>query len=156
MFDRVGVRSVFVGNHAAYRDRGALLLSDVPEPFAPGPLGGLLALLEHALVGGALDRTAYALAVACDMPHVPERLVRILLDHPHAAAVAVRMQSRWQPFFARYDARDVLPVARAHARRSLLSLHDLLDALPTRALRLPLADENLLRDWDRKEDIDAS
>ena len=60
-----------------YRGR----LRDAPS--GVGPLGGLRALLQAAVVCDC----EHVIAVACDMPHVSRALLTTLREHPSTAAV---------------------------------------------------------------------
>jgi molybdopterin-guanine dinucleotide biosynthesis protein A len=135
-----------VGDASDYADLG--LPSLVDRPAGVGPLGGLIALLEQA-------RGGTALALACDMPRISQRLLASLLDAPPASVVAPRRDGRWEPLCARYDASLVLELAHRHAgegRRSLQALLDAADAVP-----LPESDYDPaeLTDWDTPEDVAA-
>jgi molybdopterin-guanine dinucleotide biosynthesis protein A len=162
----VGVPCVLVGAGAggdgsprapsAYASEGLDALDD--DPPNVGPLGGLVALLEHAG-----DR--WALAVACDMPFVSEALLAQLVASgagasgvpgPRAVvdAVAPHVDGRWEPFFALYRAERVLPVARTHASSPARSLGALLDAVHARPFALGRDELRELRDWDTPEDIE--
>ncbi len=139
-----GAEPVLVGAHGAYAGLGLPALADARPDL--GPLGGLLSLLDHA-------GERRAIAVACDMPRVTDLLVRRLLEAPAAPIVAARTDDRWLPFFARFDPEAVLPRARAHADRGILSLQRLLDAAGAVALPISPGEERLLVDWDRPEDV---
>lgn len=132
--------AVLVGDHPAYRALGLPILADAR---VPGPLGGLLALLENA-------RVPHVVAVACDMPFVSAALLTRLLDAPEAPIVAARSGVRWEPFFARYEVAAVLP----HARALAASPRHALQPLFTGATELLLSPgERLqLRDWDTPAD----
>lgn len=68
-----------------------------------GPLGGIVALIA--------DRSA--IVVACDMPGLNAADLRRLATIPsEAAVVAPRRDDRWEPLFARYDARAHAVAAR--------------------------------------------
>ena len=144
LFAGLSVPCVLVGKHGAYAHLGLEGLADVGEVEAAGPIGGLLALLAHG---------PHVLAIACDMPHVSKGLLSRLIDAPPAPAVAARRSGKWEPFFARYDAAEVLPVARAHVRAGKLSLQALLDAVGARELILDTAEAGELHDWDAPEDV---
>jgi len=144
----LGAEVVLVGQSEAYRDLGLEMLADArPDS---GPLGGLVALLEHAE-----DRLA--LAVACDLPHLRLALLRRLAESPlRAPVVAPRTASPaplWEPLCARYDSVRALPVARAHLSRGELSLQPLLDALGAEELALASDDRAALGDWDSPADL---
>jgi molybdopterin-guanine dinucleotide biosynthesis protein A len=139
-----GLEVVLVGERAEYTGTAIRTLADAPGGI--GPLGGLRSLLAEAQSG-------YAIAVACDMPYVSPELVARLASAEPAAAVAPRRDGRWEPLFARYLARDALPVVDARIARGARSLQALLDELG--AVELPLGDRaGELDDWDRPSDVD--
>lgn len=88
------------------------------------PLCGLLAALEHA-EGQAL------VAVACDMPLLPPRLLAWLAARPEPL-VAPSLDGRTQPFPARYDPTLAPPLRRALAAERPLGAT--LDSLSPRLL----------------------
>jgi molybdenum cofactor guanylyltransferase len=116
-----------------------------------GPLAGLLALLAHA----NSEKAQHAIAIACDMPFIEPRLVRKLLDvDPAAAIVAPKdKERRWQPFFARYDASVVLPLARRFADGGGRRLQDLFDRAKATVLELQEGEAQTLTDWDTIDDL---
>ena len=144
-----GVPCVLVGEHAAYREVGAQLgvatLAD--QPAGIGPLGGLIALLRAA-------RGDSVLAIGGDMPYLTRELVAELCDAPAASAVAPRMDGRWQPLFARFDATTALPVAVRRAALGQFALHGLLDELGTVELLMTEDSRAGLRDWDLPGDVE--
>jgi len=158
IFGQLGIAHVLVGEHPAYTSFGIPTIPD--DVRAPGPVGGLLALLEHANVcSRGPSHVIHVVAVACDMPHVSETLVRKLIEAAPAPIVAPRAPREggfWEPFFARYDVGAVLPVARVWTAEKRPSLQGLLNACG--ASELPLDAEQLgeLRDWDAPEDIDCA
>jgi molybdenum cofactor guanylyltransferase len=143
----LAIPCVLVGERSreAYSATGLEVLADERAAEDLGPLGGMLALLGHA-AGRA------TIAVACDMPYVSVELVRRLVSAPPSPAVAARSDGRWEPFFARYDAEAVLPIALAHANARRCSLQALLDAVRARELALSAVELRELRDWDTPED----
>ncbi|MCL2723535.1 MAG: NTP transferase domain-containing protein [Polyangiaceae bacterium] len=147
IFRRLGIPHVLVGEHPAYASLGICTIPDNTR--APGPLGGLLALLEHAAEG-------HTLAVACDMAHVSEALVKRLVDAPPAQIVAARRGGVWEPLFARYNVDAVLPVAHTQAANGRFSLQGVLNLCSACELPLDREQANELRDWDSPEDIDAA
>ncbi len=149
LFARLSIPCVLVGERArsAYASAGLEVLADARAADDLGPLGGLLALLEHAGEGAAI-------AVACDMPFVSTELVRRLAEvRSPAPAVAARRAGRWEPFFARYDAQAVVPTALAHADARRGSLQALLDAVSAEELAMSDAEHAELLDWDAPEDV---
>jgi molybdenum cofactor guanylyltransferase len=148
LFDALSIPCVLVGERVkeAYAGSGVPLLADARAADDLGPLGGVLALLEHA-------GERAAIAVACDMPFVSlELLRRLALAPATSAALAARRDGRWEPFFARYDAKAVLPIARAHADARRGSLQALLDAATAAELPMSASEHAELRDWDTPED----
>lgn len=146
LVESIGGECVLVGAHPAYAELGVGVVAD--DPGAEGPLAGLLALL-------ALAGERVALALACDMPFLERPLLeRLLHEEAGAPVVAPRRRAAdkgrevWEPLFARYDARAVLPVARALAQRGERSLQALLDAAHARPLPLGPEEEAQLEDWD--------
>jgi len=148
LFDALAVPCVLVGERAkeAYASAGLVVLDDERPEDELGPLGGLLALLGHA-------GERAAIAVACDMPFVSLELLRRLAFASVATpAVAARRDGRWEPFFARYDAKVVRPTALAHADARRRSLQALLDAAPATELVMTATEHAELRDWDTPDD----
>lgn len=139
---------VLVGGGSAYAHLELELLPD--DPSGVGPIGGLRALATEGVRRGISD----LVVLACDLPHVTTIMVTSLIAyHPETMAVAPRLDSVWQPLFARYHAAAVLPVVDrllAEGRRSLWSVLDALDAA-----ELPVSPEEraLLRDWDSPADL---
>lgn len=144
--EEIGVPCVLVGNEPAYADQGLPVLVDRHSDL--GPLGGLLALLEFAG-----DR--FALSVACDMPFLTRDLLVRLRDAPAAPIVATRRgeaRQKWDPFFARYDATAILPLAEQSARAAELSLQSLFERADAVALPLSSEEARALEDWDSPAD----
>lgn len=145
---RVGVRHVLVGRRTEYASLGDALDD---EPRGVGPIGGLHALARHAGHG-------VVLALACDMPLVTEPLVRRLIhepDHPEKPILAPRRDGRWEPLFARYDARSMMEILPERIARKEHSLQSLLDAHAD-VLETSEEEDELLADWDEPGDMDAS
>jgi molybdopterin-guanine dinucleotide biosynthesis protein A len=141
---------VLVGGGDAYHHLGLPALVDAPD--GVGPLGGLLALLEHALE----RRASAALALACDMPRVTGPLLERLSAHaPHADAVAPHIDDKWQPLFARYRPAPSLAAARRCLESKRYGLFRVLEALGDGVARLPLtaAEAGTLDDWDEPGDL---
>jgi molybdopterin-guanine dinucleotide biosynthesis protein A len=136
LFARVGLPCVLVGSRPEYADLGLPIVED--DPPGVGPLGGLAGLLA----GGP------AVAVACDMPHVSEALLRRLVaGSPAAPILAPRRGRRWEPLFARYDA-SVLPLVRARLAGGRLGLQGLLDEAGAAELPVGETEWAELEDWD--------
>jgi molybdenum cofactor guanylyltransferase len=144
-----GGSALLVGEHAAYRELGLQVLPDAAGE--PGPLNGLLALLEFAETAGA-ER---ALVLACDLPFVDRALLERIVKLPQDAdALAPRLEF-WEPLFACYRVTPSLAAAqRAHAsgRRGL---YRVLETLGERAHVLEVTPEERakLRDWDSPADM---
>ena len=138
-----GVDPVLVGTRAEYDAIGLRAIADAADA---GPLGGLVALLEAA-------RGEDAIAIACDMPYVSAALVKKLADAPRASAVAPKRDGRWEPLFARYDARRVLDRARARCARGELALQGLLDEVGATELAVSEREARELVDWDTPMDV---
>ncbi len=138
---------LLVGRRPEYAE---LELPTLPDARAErGPLGGLVALLDHARENG-LDAV---LCLACDMPYVNAPLIaRLAAEAPESAACAPRTDGFWQPLCARYAAR-ALPEARAALDAGRLSLQKLLAELAAHELSLGEGDAESLRDWDSPEDV---
>ena len=152
--ERAKLDVVFVGDATAYTHLAPGVPALADEPRGIGPLGGLVALLEHASHGGA----RHAIALACDMPYVTLELLERLIDDAvdgEAAIVAPRRHdghAGWEPLCARYDAARVLPSARARVLRGAHSLQGLLDDAGARELVLDATERDWLRDWDTPDD----
>ncbi len=126
-------------------ERGQSLREALPRlcdtPFltdeAPGcgPLGGLHAALR-AFPGRDL------LLVACDMPHLDARALRLLTAPSDDDIVAPRVSGRDQPLHARYGPA-CLPVATRLLQEGRIAMRDLLSA-PTLRVRT-LDDAELAR-----------
>lgn len=137
LFRAVGIEPILVGRHEAY---ASLEIEQLPDAVTGvGPLGGLIALVERGP----------AIAVACDMPFVSRELLQRLATFPsERPIVAPKRGDRWEPLFARYDAR-VLETARAHAASGRHSMQALLDAFEVEILSLTDEESAQLEDWDR-------
>jgi len=133
-------------------DEVARILPDLEvvedRPGAPGPLGGLAALLSRA-------DGARAIALPCDMPALgPPLLRRLVEEAPAATLLAPRdARGRWQPFFSRWDPALLREVERAIAAGAR-SLQPLFAAHAT-PLSLDEAGWRALRDWDTPADVGA-
>lgn len=141
-----GVDSVvLVGRRAEYEHFPYVVLPDaVPEV---GPLGGLLALMEHA-EGRGIGRV---IAVGCDLPHLTSALVRRLLEHSGGPIVAPRAGGYFQPLCARYDCALSVDV-RAALRAGRKAVMPLLRAHRAVALDLGEKERIQVEDWDTPDD----
>lgn len=136
---------ILVGEHPAYVGLGLSALADARR--GAGPLGGLVALLEHA-------GRRPAVALSCDLPFVERSLLeRLVTEEPEAAVLAPRPGGRWEPLVARYDPTRVRSLARARLERDERSLQALLDAAGARELSLRDGEARMLRDWDSPADV---
>jgi molybdopterin-guanine dinucleotide biosynthesis protein A len=150
LFHALGLPVVLVGASDAYRDLGIPMLDD--EPAGVGPIGGLIALLQHAGQTSSVD--GRAIAVACDMPWVNQHLLqRLMHEQPEASLLAARHRDQWQPFLARYDAKAVLPVAKHCLAQGQRALHRVLTTAGAKVLELSDEEARLLRDWDTAQDV---
>lgn len=137
LFRALSIEPVLVGEHEAYANLELPKIADAVKDI--GPLGGLLSLLTRGP----------AIAVACDMPFVSERLLAKLASFPSdRPIVAPKRDGRWEPLFARYDA-GALATARSNASAGRHSLQALLDAAGAEELPLDPSEAAQLEDWDR-------
>lgn len=145
LFDALGVEAVLVGRHEAYDGVRARCLDDCPAGI--GPLGGLAALLHYTHEG-------HAVAVACDMPFASPALVsQLVRAASRSPIVSVRRDNRWEPFFARYDARPVLALVAAQIARGEFALQRLLGGGATDELVIDPVFYRELDDWDLPSDL---
>jgi molybdopterin-guanine dinucleotide biosynthesis protein A len=138
---------VLVGGAEPYAALALPALTD--QPPGSGPIGGLIALLAAA-------GRRPAIALACDLPAIrPELVARLAHEAPAAAALAPRMQGRWQPLVARYDPPRALAAARGALAAGRRSLQAVFDALGAGAAELALDAEEraTLDDWDEPADV---
>jgi molybdopterin-guanine dinucleotide biosynthesis protein A len=143
---------LLIGRHHDYERLNLPIIDDNPSNI--GPLGGLIALLEHAIMNEANS----AVALACDLPRVSAELLLRLASHaPAAAAVAPIAEERYQPFFARYEPTSVLPAARSAEAAGERSLQSVFERLGSRVVPLVLSSDELalLTDWDSPGDVFA-
>lgn len=146
--EAAGMRVLLIGNAAAreaYAQEGLLGVDD--DRRAEGPLAGLVALLSNATEGRAV-------ALACDMPFVTDALLKRLLDDAsEAPALAAKRGDTWEPFFARYDAKKMLPLALQAAHAGKLGLQSLLDEAGAQPFTMNADEEQALVDWDKPSDV---
>lgn len=141
---------VLVGSAAAYAGLGLKSLND--DAAAPGPIGGLLALLHEAERRGA----AHSIALACDLPGVDAALLERLARHaPDALAVVPRVDGHWNPLCARYESARALTATRAVIAAGQTALWRVLERLGDGVAELPLEGDDAfkLRDWDTPDDV---
>jgi molybdopterin-guanine dinucleotide biosynthesis protein A len=140
----LALRVVLVGEHPAYAALGLPMIADAAAD--AGPLGGLVALLEHA-------RGEDVIALACDLPYLDGTLLaRLAHERPDAAILAPRRDGRWEPLAARYGA-GVLPSARRRLDARELALQALLAEVGATELPLDAATLPTLDDWDTPADL---
>lgn len=141
MLEALGIPTVFVGSRPGYESVGLPTVED--RGAALGPLGGLLALYEHA-------RGERVVVLGCDMPFVTratlERLAR-----SEAPIAAARRAGRWEPFLSVHDPLVMRPRAEANAAAGRLSLQALFEG----AEEIPV-DPRELEDWDSPDDVERS
>lgn len=147
----VGCEPVLVGDATPYvsLSHEIPVLHDAPQGI--GPLGGLSALLTYAG-----DRAA--LAVACDMPYVTAGLLTRLATTPARAAVLAPRYAPdgpFEPLFARYHSIQVRSSLAEAIACGVRSFQTFFRTIPVEPLPLEPAEQALLRDWDRPDDIDA-
>jgi molybdopterin-guanine dinucleotide biosynthesis protein A len=149
MAQQLGIESVLVGAKTDYSHLGMHTLTD--EPAGVGPIGGL-----HAFLAYCLTQEAWAVAVACDMPYVSLELVNRLCtaagDCPVLAPRDSRSQ-RWEPLFARYEPRRVIPIVQDRLSLNDHSLQSVLKLAAGETLPLTVEEWAMLRDWDEEQDI---
>lgn len=137
------VPSVFVGPRADPRYEIVGLPTILDRGAGLGPLGGFLALYDHAG-----DRRV--LALACDMPYVTKAtLARLVATGAEGAPLAAaRRDGRWEPFLSVHDPRIMKPRAEANAAAGRLALQALFEG----AVEIPV-DPHELDDWDSPADV---
>ena len=143
-----GLTPCLVGAAAPYRSLLPELEIVRDEPRGIGPLGGLLGLLRSA-------GQEPALALACDMPHITEALLRRLVETSVAADVlAPRNESGlWEPLCARYESAAVSAALERAVAAGVRSFQRLFTALQIAELSLAPHERSALTDWDCPEDI---
>lgn len=137
---------VLVGEARAYASVAPDTEIVADDPAGIGPLGGLQALFAYA-------GERPVIALACDMPHVSLDALRTLATAaPDAHCVAAQNadRTRWEPFFARYDAPRARSVAAAMIGRGERSLQRLVEAIGARAVEV---DAMTVIDWDTPDDV---
>jgi molybdopterin-guanine dinucleotide biosynthesis protein A len=141
---------LLIGEHSAYSNVDLPGVLDSPP--GVGPMGGLRALLVVAA-----ERGRPAIAMACDMPAITAALLqRLLTESRSAPALAPKLDNRWQPLFARYDASRCLPVVDELLAQGQRALHRVLDRAGAATLELSLEEASQLRDWDDPSDIERA
>jgi molybdopterin-guanine dinucleotide biosynthesis protein A len=146
------LRPALVGDAAPYASLAPGVSRIADDPPGAGPLGGLHAVLRHAVATGR----SHVVAVACDMPHVTSEVLVTLSNHPSRATVVAPRRAEeapWEPMLARYDAGalvDVLDAAISHGERSFQMLFASLHVEP---VPMRPAIERALVDWDTPEDL---
>jgi molybdopterin-guanine dinucleotide biosynthesis protein A len=140
---------VLVGRSEAYGDLGLPRLDDAPQGI--GPLGGIRSLLAFAEEQGHSS----AIALACDLPFLTERLVlRLAREEPEAVLLAPREGGLWGALTARYTCA-IRPVVEAAVAAGEHSLQRVFARVGDGAREL-VVDELELRalvDWDSPKDV---
>ncbi|HXS16870.1 MAG TPA: molybdenum cofactor guanylyltransferase [Polyangiaceae bacterium] len=147
---QLGLATVLVGARREYDYLNRTTVLD--KRLGCGPLGGLVALLEHA----ALTGKTHAVALACDLPHLGAELLRRLAFWPSPASVVCAASgARYEPLFARYHTSclSTLGLALDEAR---LGVQPLLSTLQAEVLSVSEAERQQLVDWDSPADVLAS
>ena len=147
-----GFEPVLVGEATPYAQlaEGVLRLDD--DPPGAGPLAGLLAAVQYAL----MTQRSRLVAVACDMPFVGAEALAEALNYPSRAVVVAPKRGTdapWEPMLARYDATrlaDPLANAISQGQRSFQKLFAVIEV---EALPLSEVVARALEDWDRPEDL---
>jgi len=144
---KLGFSTVLVGSRPEYEYlKRTTLLDKVP---GCGPLGGLVALLEHA----EQLQKSYAVAIACDLPYLGGELLRKLAFFEGGASVACAQSgSRYEPLFARYHV-SCLPVLSEALDQRRLSLQPILSTLQAEVLSVTAVERQELSDWDSPSDM---
>ena len=141
---------VLLGEATAYSSIQCRVLPDDPQ--GSGPLGGMNSLLEHARNLGA----PRALALACDLPFVSDRIVRrISLEAPEASAVVPRCDGILQPLCAAYAPGPALLALEEELRVGRGAVMGMVHRLGGNLRVLDLASREF-QDWDRPEDLPSS
>lgn len=146
--------AALVGDARPYARVAAGVPRIADDPSEAGPLGGLRAALLHAASRGH----AAVIAVACDMPHVSQEVLRQVTDatqRSDAAVVAPRRGPRapWEPMLAGYAVRHVQPVLDAALAQGVRSFQSLFERLDVAPVPLTSALEKALIDWDTPQDV---
>ena len=138
-----------VGSATPYSALGLPALSD--DPAQIGPLGGLRSLLLRAVDDGC----SVALALACDLPFLDERMVSLLLAPLQGAARVPFSEGRLQPLSAAYAPKATLSAVDRSLALGKYSLMHVLDELASDVERVEFdaAGAQTLRDWDTPEDL---
>lgn len=146
---QLGIECVLVGDKEEYAQFDLHTLSD--KPAGVGPIGGLHALLDYSQT-----KDASAAAVACDMPYVSLDLMRRLCTTPSDCPIVAPRDpktQRWEPLFARYEPRRVIPIIHDRLSCHEHSLQSVLSLAPGETLPLSVEQWAMLRDWDEERDI---
>ena len=133
---------IFVGPREDPRYSSVSQQTVIDRPGGLGPLGGMLALYDHA----ERMRSHRVIALACDMPFVTRETLEKLRDC-EAPIAACKRDGRWEPFISVHDPRIMRPRAEANGAAGRLSLQALFEG----ALELAI-DPHELDDWDTPED----
>jgi len=138
-----------IGEGAEYAALGWPQLAD--NPAGIGPIGGLRALLLHAVA----NETELALAFSCDLPFLDEAAISALIT-PFSGVTRVPIaQGRLQPLAAAYAPVAALAAVDRSLALGKHALMHVLDQLGTELERVEFDAERAraLRDWDTPEDL---
>jgi len=146
-----GLDAVLIGEAGPYANAAPGVTALADSPTGIGPLGGLAALLAHAL-----GRHRFAIAVACDMPFVTGPVLDRLRSAPFSAQIVAARRTAngpFEPFLARYDAERVGAVLTRQLRGGTRSFQALFAAC--NVVEWPLTPEERAAwdDWDTPEDL---
>jgi molybdopterin-guanine dinucleotide biosynthesis protein A len=138
-----------VGNAAPYAALGLSALQD--DPAQIGPLGGLRSLLLRARAEGS----SAALALACDLPFLDERVISLLIAPLTGAARVPFSEGRLQPLAAAYAPGATLGAVNRSLALGKYALMHVLDQLAHEVERVAFdaASARALYDWDTPEDL---
>ena len=139
----------FVGESPAYAEFGVRALRD--DPVGVGPIGGLRSLLLQAERAGS----PAALALACDLPFLDQRVISALITPLTAAARVPLVEQRFQPLAALYAPTATLSAVNRSLELGKHALMHVLELLGTAVERIEFdaAGASSLRDWDTPEDV---
>ncbi len=142
----VGAEPLLVGEASAYASLGLASVGDAMAEV--GPAGGLLALFRYAQGG-------IVLALACDLPHVPAKLLEELVEGVRggAAAMVPRRGDKLEPLCAAYRADAMRVHVETCLGQGIRSLHRMARAAGAVELELVGDRARWLDDWDTPEDV---
>lgn len=144
-----GASVYLVGQSHEYAALGLVSLPDAPA--GVGPIGGLRSLLLRAHDDGS----QLAMALACDLPFVDERVLSALLAPLSTAARVPFVADRFQPLAAAYAPAPTLEAVDRSLSLGKHALMQVLEQLGNGVERFELdgVAALTLRDWDTPEDV---